>query len=215
MIRWVKLLAVVRMPGMRIVRRNHEGTLHCLIIRLLRSALCKGDALQHIREERTSRTLLGLRTRLLIVENRQHLGSILGISRRQSLYARPAHRQIIESSRRDKLIVHTEGAGRSGISQIEIEVEDIFFLDIQFAGNHVHQQITLFQFIVDDAEDREHILLLTQLHAIVHLAVEVDSEIADLQQRSLDMEQERLRMHRILALYDHSTRQSEWTVEPG
>ena len=111
--------------------------------------------------------------------------------------------------------MYTEGAGRSGISQIEIEVEDIFFLDIQFAGNHVHQQITLFQFIVDDAEDREHILLLAQLHAIVHLAVEVDSEIADLQQWALDMEQERLRMHRILALYDHSTRQSEWTVEPG
>ena len=35
-------------------------------------------------------------------------------------------------------IVHTEGAGRSGISQIEVEVEDILLLDIQFAGNHVH-----------------------------------------------------------------------------
>ena len=54
---------------MRIVRRNHEGTLHCLIIRLLRSALCKSDALQHIREARTSHPLLRLRTRLLIAED--------------------------------------------------------------------------------------------------------------------------------------------------
>ena len=111
--------------------------------------------------------------------------------------------------------MNAEGAGWSGISQIEIEVEDIFFLDIQFAGNHVHQQITLFQFIVDDAEDREHILLLAQLHAIVHLTVEVDSKIADLQQWALYMKKMCLGIHRILALHDDSTRQGQRTVEPG
>ena len=111
--------------------------------------------------------------------------------------------------------MYTEGAGWSGISQIEIEIKNILFLDIQFVGYHIHQEVTLLQFIIDDAEDRKYILLLAQLHTIIHLAVEVDSEIADLQQWALHMKKERLGIHRILALHDNSTSQSERTVEPG
>ncbi len=85
--------------------------------------------------------------------------------------------------------MHTEGAGWSGISQIEVEVENILFLDIQFAGYYIHQEVSLLQFIIDDAKDRENILLLAQLHTIIHLTVEVDGKIADLQQWALGYEE--------------------------
>ena len=76
MIRWVKLLAVVRMPGMSVIGRNHEGTLHSLIISLLCMALSQGDALEHIRKEWASGTLLGLRACLLVVENGENTSGV-------------------------------------------------------------------------------------------------------------------------------------------
>ena len=51
--------------------------------------------------------------------------------------------------------------------------------------------------------------------AIVHLTVEVDSKIADLQQWALYMKKKCLGIHRILALHDDSTCQGQRTVEPG
>ena len=101
--------------------------------------------------------------------------------------------------------MHTEGTGRSSISQIEVEVENIFFLDIQFACNYIHQEISLLQFIIDDTQDRENILLLAQFYTIIHLTVEVDGKIADLQQWALDMKKECLRIHGVLTFYNHST----------
>ena len=75
----VVLLGVVGMPCMGIVCRNHEGTLHSLIISLLGSALSQGDALEHVGEERTSGSLLGLRARLLVVEDGKHLCGVGGL----------------------------------------------------------------------------------------------------------------------------------------
>ena len=67
------------MPCMGIVCRNHEGTLHSLIISLLGSSLSQGDALEHVGEERTSGSLLGLRARLLVVEDGKHLCGVGGL----------------------------------------------------------------------------------------------------------------------------------------
>lgn len=47
MVSRVVFLRIVRMPSVSVVSRNHESTLHCLIISLLSIALSKSDALQH------------------------------------------------------------------------------------------------------------------------------------------------------------------------
>ena len=47
-------------------------------------------------------------------------------------------------------------------------------------------------------EDGKHVFLLAQLHAIVHLTVEVDGKVADLQKRSANMKKLGGRLHHIL-----------------
>ena len=73
-----------------------------------------------------------------------------------------------------------EGAGRRGVGQIEVEVENVVLPDVQFAADDVQQQVAPFQFVSHDAENGQHVLLPAQLHPVVHLPVEVDGQVADL-----------------------------------
>ena len=215
MVGGVVLLAVVGMPGVGIIGRNHKGTLDGLVPCFGTTALCEGDALQHHGQERTASTLLGLRARLLVVENGQHLGGIGCIGINHGLKSGKAHRQIVEATRRQKLIVYTKRAGWGGVGQIQVEVEYLLGLDAEFAADDIHEQISLFEFIVDNAQDGEHIPLLAELDAIVYLTVEMDGEVADLQQRTFYVQQQCLRVEGILATHNHSTCDGEWTIEPG
>ena len=168
------------MPSVGVVGGDHEGPLHCLVICFLGAALGEGNALQHVGEERAAGSLLGLRACLLVVEEGEHTCGVgnLRRSREHGLHSRPAHRQVVETAGGDKLTVRAEGASWRGIGKVKVEVEYVFLLDIQLISNHVHQEVALFHFIVDDAEDWQHVLLPAQLHSIVHLAVEVDGEVA-------------------------------------
>ena len=56
--------------------------------------------------------------------------------------------------------------------------------------------------------------MLAQFHAVVDLTVEVDGEIADLQQRPLHMEQQGAGRQGVVALDDDTPRQREGPVEP-
>ncbi len=51
----VVFLGIVGMPCVGVVCRNHEGTLHSLIVSLLGATLSQGDALEHVGEERDCR----------------------------------------------------------------------------------------------------------------------------------------------------------------
>ena len=92
------------------------------------------------------------------------------------------HAEVVESPAGDEFIVYAESAGRRGIGQVEVEVEDVLLLHLQLLTNQVDEQLALLQLILDDSEYRQHVLLFAQLHAIVHLAIEVDGQVADLQQ---------------------------------
>ena len=73
MIGWVVLLGIVGMPCVSVVCRNHEGTLHGLIVGFLGATLCQGYTTQHVRKEGAACSLFGLRAGLLVVEDAEHL----------------------------------------------------------------------------------------------------------------------------------------------
>ena len=99
------------------------------------------------------------------------------------------HREVVEPSCRQELVVGAEGAGWGGVVEIEVEVEDLRLLHLQFVGDEAHEQVVLFQFVGNDAEQGLHVFLFAQFHAVVHLAVEVDGEVGDLEERTADVEQ--------------------------
>ena len=110
--------------------------------------------------------------------------------------------------------MNAESAGWSGIGKVEVEVENVLLFDLQLFANQVDEQVAFLQFIVDDAEDGQHVFLLAQLHAIVHLTVKVDGQVADLQKRTANMKQFCDGLHHILRAHNDATSQGEWTVEP-
>ena len=65
------------------------------------------------------------------------------------------------------------------------------------------------------SEQRQHILLLAELYAIVYLTVEVNGKIAYLQQGALDMQQHGLRLHNVLRAHNDTSGKGERTVEPS
>ena len=214
----VVLLGVVGMEGVGIVGGDHEGALHRLPVGFLRATLLTGNTHQHRSQEGAASTLLGLRSRLLVVEDGEHLGGVALGSCNQSLESGKAHRQVVEAARGDKLVVDAEGAGGLRVGQVEVEVEDVLVADgallAEFLDNDVHQQVALLQFVVDQSQEGKHILLLAQFHAVVDLAVEVDGEVADLEQRTTDVHQHCLGRHGILATHDDAASERQRTVEP-
>ena len=111
--------------------------------------------------------------------------------------------------------MNAESAGWCGVSKVEVKVEDVLLLHLQLLANQASEQVAFLQLILDDAEDGQHILLLAQLHAIVHLTVEVDGEVADLQQGTADMQKLCDWLHHILRAYNNAACKGEWTVEPS
>ena len=110
---------------MGIVGRNHKGTLHSLIVGLLGVALRQGYALEHIREEWAACSLLSLRARLLVVEDGKHLGGVGVVGSKHRLESGKAHREVVETSGRDKLVVCAKCASRCGVGKIEVEVKNV------------------------------------------------------------------------------------------
>ena len=111
--------------------------------------------------------------------------------------------------------MHTKGARGRGICQIEIEVEDVLTLDGKLLADDVQQQLSALQFVADNAQNGQHVFLFAQFHTVIHLAVEVDGQVADLQQRSAHMHEQRTRVKRISTANDDATCQRQRTVEPS
>ena len=78
----------------------------------------------------------------------------------------------------------------------------------------MHQRIMAVVSNGDDAEYGQHVFLTAELHAVVDLTVEVYGEVADLQQRTLDVQKQCDRFHGALATYHHSSGDGERTVKP-
>ena len=129
MVGGVVLLGIIWVPCVCVIGRNHEGTLHSLIVGLLGVALRQGNALEHIREEWAACSLLSLRACLLVVEDGKHFGGIGVVGSKHGLESGKTHREVVETSGRDKLVVRAEGAGRCGVCKIEVEVENVLLLD--------------------------------------------------------------------------------------
>ena len=114
--------------------------------------------------------------------------------------------------------MNAEGASWRCVSEVEVEVENVLTahgaLLTQLFEDDVEEQIAGFELACNLSQERQHVLLSAQLNAIVDLTVEVDGEVADLQQRSLDVEQHCVGTHYVLAAHDDTSGKCERTVEP-
>ena len=117
--------------------------------------------------------------------------------------------------------MYAECARRSCVCKVKVEVENVFSAEIatccvavQFLKNYISQEIAGFELACNLSEQRQHIFLLAESYAVVHLTVEVDSKIAYLQEWALDVQQQSLRLHNVLASDNHATGKSKRTVEP-
>jgi hypothetical protein len=109
----------------------------------------------------------------------------------------------------------THMTGRCGVIEIEVEIENVCILYAQFLGDEIDKEITPFEFVVDYAKNRKHILLTAESHTIVHLTVEVDGKIRDDEDRTLDTQKFSFWIHHIIAPYNHSSCNAQRTVEPS
>ena len=105
--------------------------------------------------------------------------------------------------------------GRSHIIEVEVEVQDVTGLHVQFGGNEVHEQVAFLQLAADDAQQGEHVLLLAQFHSVIDLAVEVYGQVGDDEQGTAYVEQQGTWVQGILTAHDDTACQTEGTVEPG
>ena len=125
-----------------------------------------------------------------------------------------SHAQVIKPATGQKLVVHAEGAGRSTVIEIKVKVDNLIGLHAQLLAYHLFEHAPTLQLVGHNAHDGQHILLLAELHTVIHLTVEVNGQIADLQQRTLDMQQSGDRMQRIFAPQNHSAGQTQRAVKP-
>ena len=95
------------------------------------------------------------------------------------------HTEVVDSSCGYKFIMSTHVTSRCGVVKIEVEIENVSTLYAKLLGDEIDKEITPFEFAIDDAEDREHILLFAKSHTIINLTVEVDSKVRDEEYRPL------------------------------
>ena len=203
------------MPSVSIVGTYHKGLfygaepiVHC-------SSLCQHYTLKHCREERTACTLLCLTSCLLVVEDCQHLSHLrrlVGCKKRFQSCVH--HREVVEPSAADELSVETYGTGWCGIIEVEVEIQNILLLHIQFFAYEI-QQHTAFKLLVYDAYNGQHILLFAQFHTIVDLTVEMYGKIGDYQQRTLNVQQACLRVQSIFSAQHNTSGKRQGTVHPS
>ena len=184
---------------------------------LLSSSLRSTYSAQNTGKEWTASSLLGLTSCLLIVkygQNLSHQGSIGIILLKKCLKTGMNHTQIIQTPCRNKLVMNAEGACRRCIVEIQVKVKYVLRMDAQLFTNDILEHVSTLQFIVHNTNDGQHILLLAELYTIIHLAVEMNGQIAYLQQRTSHMQQAGDGMQSVAATNDDSSGKTQWTVEP-
>ena len=115
--------------------------------------------------------------------------------------------------------MYAEGASRSGIGQVEVEIENIVCREtgtarLEFFNDDTHQHVAAFQFAADNAEKGHHILLAAEFHTVVDLTVEMDGQVGNLKERTFHVEQQSARMHGFFTFDDDTSGEGERTVEP-
>ena len=170
--------------------------------------------LQEVTQYGRSSSLLGSAARLLIVEDRQHLCHRRCRAVEQCIQACMHHSQVIESATRDELTVQPYKLGLLCVIEREVKVKDIAHGNTQLLSNHLQQKIISLEFIVDDTNHGQHIGLLAQFITLVHLTVEVDSQVRNQEQGLLYLETTHLRLQRISTAQKHTTSKRERTVKP-
>lgn len=143
------LLRVVWMPAMGHIRRDEERSLDdslkiVCVFGFRREELV--DSLKGLWHDAREGTLGGLRTDFFVVEQSDHvdeLAFVLALHQGDEGVERGV--EVVQSGRRDVLVVHSEEDRGSGIRNVQIEIQNTVGIDTQIISNQIHKlRIVLF-----------------------------------------------------------------------
>ncbi len=146
-----------------------------------------------------------------MVEEHQHLD--MGITcggREERLGSDEARQQVVETGRRHEFVTSSDDGAALGVVEHDVPSVDRCGVDVELIGHEAGERTLAF---VADLPDRCEVLLGVELQPVLaDLAVEVDGELRDPQDGSVDEQQ---------TLFDSAsaadrdpTREAEVTVEP-
>ena len=198
---------MVGVLGVRVVRRDEEAAREHHLELLLVLSEAQGDAAQRVAQERRARTLLGGRADLFIVENAAD-GDISALLRRkEALEAAAGALEIVELGRKDVLLVLAKQRPLAAAVEEQVAAEDVVFCNVRGFGDDGQDAAAFLP-----AEQRQRIDIRHVLHAVVHRAVHVDSNIGDHKKIAVNIHE----LFRDPAVFAHedTPRDGERTVEP-
>lgn len=164
-------------------------------------------------------SLLGARASFLVVENRHNAcraGFRVGLHAfKQTRQGCVSHLEVVDTTGGNQFVVNAEKGGRRCVEKCQVVVENFFRRYIEFFGHEPAYASLARLAVVENSGQREHVALARQWVAVVYRAVVVDGQMGDGQQRTVELHQPHLRLHRVVALEHHASGNRERTVEPG
>ena len=198
---------MVGVLGVRIVRRDEEAAREHHLEVLLVLAKAKSDAAQRIAQEGRTRALLGRRADLFIIENAADSDVPALLCRKEAGKAAAGALQIVELGREDIFLVLAEQRPFAAAVEEEVAAENVALCNACSLGDDGQDTAAFLP-----AEQRQRIDIRHVLHAVVHRAVHVDSNIGDHKKIAVNVHE----LFRDPAVFAHedTPRDGERTVEP-
>ena len=198
---------MVGVLGVRIVRRDEEAAREHHLEVLLILSKAQGDAAQRVAQEGRARALFGRRADLFVVENAADGNVLALLCIEQALKAAAGALQVVELGREDIFLVLAEQRPFTAAVEEEVAAENVALCNACSLGDDGQDTAAFLP-----SEQRQRIDIRHVLHAVVHRAVHVDSDIGDHKKIAVNVHE----LFRDPAVFTHKnpTRDGERTVEP-
>ncbi len=213
------------MPCVRVVGRNHEGACHGA-----RESLCVArgehgaETFHDGAQQRRVGALLGAGAGLLVVEDGHHAccrSDFLVVGGGEQSFERgESHREVIDASRLEELVVQSAERRRLGGIEAQLIFQYVGNIDAEFLGDgHLHDAafafLAFYLFRSEVADHRFHVLLHREGIAFVYGAVEVYGEMRDESHGAAHVKQAAFGVQRVGGSEHHAAGNREGTVKPG
>ena len=124
------------------------------------------------------------------------------------------HGEVVETARRDELLVEAHERGLLCVIEREVKVDDVAHRHVQLLCHDLEEEVVRLELVVDDADDGQHVHLLAQVIALVDLSVKVDGDVGYHEQWALYLDAAHLGLQRIGTAQDHAAGERQGAVKP-
>ncbi len=125
--------------------------------------------------------------------------------------------QIVQAGRGDKFLRHSEKISRIRIVKPKLIIQDIFLFHPKLPGQIFQKIFTFFSFLFRflQTQHRKKVLLPVQLHALVHVFIDMNSQIGNRQEGLPEIHVPNFRVEDVLTAERHAAGRRKRAVQPG